>query len=612
MARTKASRPRTSRAPVIPSNSLVASAVRYSGVAPRIHNQNNQAWQAECYRHYMICGEARFAARFFGHALSRATLFTGIRGGNGFTRSTGGTAFNLLDDLFNGRDGQAQMLEAIGIHLTIAGECYLVGRTAKDPETDEELGEVWEIISVLEIKISGKQWAIHYGDGIEDIILADDDVVIRIWNPSPSKRIEADSPFRSLLPILTEIEWLTRHIFAQTSSRLAGAGILFLPQGMSFPAPPEQEGRDVSALNEADQFMISLGDAMMRPLEDPSSPAAIVPIVVTAPGDEIQHARLMHFWSELDSNSLAMRSEAIRRFATGMDLPAEQIIGMSGVGGGEGGESNGVSHWGAWAVEEATIKMHIEPMLELVSNALTVGYLRPLAPTAAEVVTYETSKLRLRPDRSKEAFELFAVGAISLKRLLLENGFDPADEPDEIELKMFFLRKIATGSATPEQVEAALEQLGITLDSKRFGDLGQSETRETRPDPSLEDHPEKPRTPLDSTPEVPSAAALMAASEGLIYRALEKAGNRVLNARTRGKDRAGDIQPCEAHLSTLINGQGPALLEGAFTYAPLVLNGIAPHQKIVPLLEAYCLGLFDDQVPHSRERLAAHLTEALR
>jgi len=43
-----------------------------------------------------------------------------------------GTTHELLKDLFNGKDGQAQMLESIGIHLTIAGECYLIGRTTRD------------------------------------------------------------------------------------------------------------------------------------------------------------------------------------------------------------------------------------------------------------------------------------------------------------------------------------------------------------------------------------------------------------------------------------------------------------------------------------------------
>jgi len=43
--------------------------------------------------------------------------------------------------------------------------------------------------------------------------------------------------------------------------------------------------------------------------------------------------------------------------------------------------------------------------------------------------------------------------------MLRENGFEPDDMPDEDEIKLYFLRKIASGSATPEQVEAALEEL---------------------------------------------------------------------------------------------------------------------------------------------------------
>jgi len=61
---------RVSREVVIPTPSLIASAVRYPGKAPRIHNAGNQAWQRDCYRHYAICGEARAAARFMGRALS--------------------------------------------------------------------------------------------------------------------------------------------------------------------------------------------------------------------------------------------------------------------------------------------------------------------------------------------------------------------------------------------------------------------------------------------------------------------------------------------------------------------------------------------------------------
>jgi len=77
----------------------------------------------DCYRHYAICGEARAAARFMGRAL--APPLRVAREGDKGTASR--NTHEPLKDLFNGKDGQAQMLESIGIHLTIA-RGYLIGR----------------------------------------------------------------------------------------------------------------------------------------------------------------------------------------------------------------------------------------------------------------------------------------------------------------------------------------------------------------------------------------------------------------------------------------------------------------------------------------------------
>ena len=108
---------------------------------------------------------------------------------------------------------------------------------------------------------------------------------------------------------------------------------------------------------------------------------------------------------------------------------------MSSNSGTGGGRSTGVSHWGAWQIEEATIKMHVEPMLDVIVNALTIGYLqvRPRRRVLASIV-YDTSALRLRPDRSKEAFELYDRGLISGEALLRENGFadDDAAHPGRV------------------------------------------------------------------------------------------------------------------------------------------------------------------------------------
>lgn len=583
---------------VIPTTSLVASAVRYSGKSARIY-QPNQDWQKECYRHYAICGEARFAARFFGQALSRATLQVATKGEDGQpVVQTTGPAAEYLDILFNGKDGQAQMLEALGTHLTIAGECYLVGR-----EVDGE--DVWEIVSIMEMRVSGDRWAINYGDGLPPVLLTDEDVVIRIWLPNPAKRIEADSPFRSLLPILTEIEWLTRHIFAQTQSRLTGAGILFLPQGMSFPPPPAgADGEPQQTANDADAFMLTLADNMIAPISDPSSPAATVPIVVTAPDDAIDKAKLMHFWSNLDEKALEMRAAAISRFADGMDLPREQVLGMSSNSGTGGGNSNGVSHWGAWQVEESTIKFHIEPMLELVCNALTMGYLRPLTDDPEPFVTYNTNKLRLRPDRSRESIELYDRGLLKKEVPVKENGFKDTDMPSDDEHREWLIRKIATGSATPEQVQAALSLLGIELPTPEPEPFPSDMGNPTPPPPSLEEHPSRPRTPAEHPENLP---ALLAASDALVWRALERAGNRI---RQKMGVKPPGVPSYEVHTLYQCNGDAKDFLTDAWSCAPQVLAGLADVETTVQTLNSYCMALMHSQEPHTRDRLATWLERA--
>ena len=559
----------TSPPVVIPSTALVASATRYPGKGVRIY-QSRQDWQAECYRHYAICGEARFAAKFFGNAVSRAILHVAeYRDGNAEHLTTG-PAYAALTELFNGKDGQKEMLNAAGQHLTIAGECYLVGR--RDEDTD-----IWEIVSCIEMKVTGDRWQIDYGDGRLPIDLTDDDVVIRIWLPAPGKRLEADSPFKALLPILSEIEWLTRHVFAQITSRLAGAGILLLPQSMTFPPPPAQDGITTETTNDADSFMLTLADAMMTPIKDPGSPSSVVPIVVTAPDEAIDKAHLLTFWSELDGHSMDLRSEAIRRFA----------LGMGSNPGTGGGSSNGVSHWGAWQIEEATIKLHIEPMLDVICNALTMGYLRPLLPDGStSFVVYDTSALRLRPDRSKEAFELFDRGLITAEALRRENGFPEDDAPDDEEFQRWLLVKVASGSTTPDQVAAALIALGVPLPG------GSGIPTEAPLPPALDEHPTRPRTPAD-------AAALVAASEALCFRALERAGNRL----RQGGSRPPGVPAYETHLFVKANGTAARLLDDAWSCAPQVLSGIADPESVVPVLNSYCTSLLSEQAPHDRDRM---------
>ena len=572
---------------------LIASAVRYPGNSVKVY-QGQQEWQKEAWRFYDITGELRFAANWMANVLSRANLTAAIRDINGNVTEPG-TAKGMaaMAALFAGSEGQASMLSALGLHLTVAGEAYVIGRAMPAAE-GKPATEKWEVVGVQEIRNTGSSWSINYGNSQKNVDLTADDVVIRIWRPHPRNRIEADSPVRALLPILTELEYLTRHVFAQVTSRLAGAGILVLPQGMSFPPaaapnPALADGKVVAA-NTADEFMQVLAEAMLTPIKEPGNASALVPIVVTVPDDLVDKANLIHFWSDLDQNAIEMRNEAIRRFALGMDMPPEVLLGLATSG-------SSANHWTSWQIEESAIKVNIEPLLQLICDALRDGYLIPATANVLDTIAYDTSAIRLRPDRSKEAFELYDRGVIDAAALRRENGFDEDDTPNDLEYRNWLLRKVASGSAAPEQVAAALGQLGIRVPG------GDTPTNEARPTPSLNGHPTRE---LPDSQDQPVRAALIAASEVLVFRALERAGNRL-------RSQTGQRPSCSAaetyrHTKPDKPVSMDWLMADAWECIPQLTNSLDVDPVLLTAhLDAYTRHLLKTSTPHSREQLAAYL-----
>lgn len=567
---------------------MVASAMRYPGNTSRVYRRPAD-WQTEAWRHFDICGELRYACMWIGNVLSRTTLHPAKRSGNDLTPVTSGAPFTAMEELFSGKEGQSQMLSAVGLHLTVAGECYLVGRKP-DPSRGEAPGaDIWEIVGTQEMKHRGTRWSIDYQDGARPLDLDDEAVIIRIWRPHPRLRILADSPIRALLPVLQELEFLSRHVMAQVTSRLAGGGLLVLPQSMSFPSPPAGSTLPDTA-TEADIVMAVLGEAMLQPINDPSHPSALVPTIFMVPDEAVDKINHMKFWSDLDQHAIELRSEAIRRLALGLDLPPEVLLGTSGM-----------NHWGAWQMEESSIKAHIEPLLELVVNALTVGYLQPLTDDPTDVVAYDTTALRLRPNRSKEAIELYDRGELNGDTLLRETGFAPDEAMGDEEFKTWMLRKVASGSTTPEQVAEALVALGIPGIT-----AGSGMPTDARPTPSIADHPQQ-GPPAE--PAYPEAASLYAMSEVMVFRALERAGNRLRSLRqVRPECAAVDTYKFIAAKP----GELDKVMEDAWTCVPRLLPDLPKEQQqvVAKALDAYTRTLLLSQQDHTPGEMIRHLITA--
>lgn len=578
---------------VAPRAALIASAAQIKGAGVTFYRKP-EPWQEQCWHYRDTLGEVRYAASWFANALSRATIYPAKYDAKGVLQpvKTG----PLLDDLtalMGGLGGTTSSLKAIGEHLFVVGEFYLLGRA---PRTDEErdiagIDVYWEVLGSDEVKKRGEKWFIDYGEGERYEVKKADDL-FRVHTPHPRSRRRADSPLRAVLGSLREIEILSQNIASQATSKLVQGGVLFISQEMTFTSPvPNGDGEQVPS--GVDPFMLALGRAMAAAIADPSSPEAHMPIVARVPGDQVDAQNHMTFWSPFDEKTIDYRSDAIRRTALGIDLPPEVLLGTADV-----------NHWGAWQIEESTIKAHIEPALEVVAAAFT-RILRTVSGDEEVVCVFDTSALRLRPNRTKEAFELWDRGEINNEALRRETGFSEADNPTDDERKDWYLRKIASGSASPEMVAEALRLLtGVEMP------VADNTMRETPPDPSLVEQP-VPGPPEMSQQEIDARrAALEATCDAVIMRALERAGNRL---RNNTSSRPEGVDPAEMHLYVQPRVAAlDSLLDGAWSTLPRLLrNQSCSHEAVQRALDAYSRSILSNQQQHDPDTMMRFVDAAL-
>lgn len=393
---------------------------RKSGGASSAKGLQTIAWEL-----YETVPEVGTYADWIANAMSGARLFAGTRQPDGTVEPLpdNSRAAQLVQAIAGGLDGQSELLSDAGVNLAVAGEAWIV--IVPDPDADDFSGDRWHVLSTDEVKPQrGKIKAMVYGEEIEIPEFdpdapqeADAPIAIRVWKSSPRKRWDATSPVIRSIVVLEELRLLNAAVAAVARSRITGRGVLLIPAGTRFPVSPGQDQAEDSLL---DTFI----EVASTAIREPESAAGTVPIVLEVPGDLIQGVKWLQFTSDFDSLALELRNEAIRRFATGADVPAEVLLGL--------GDSN---HWSAWALTAEALKMGAEPRLGLLCHALTDEWLRPLLeaendPGADEtLIWYDTSALRSSSNKGASALEAFKQGLISDEAARRELGFTEADAP---------------------------------------------------------------------------------------------------------------------------------------------------------------------------------------
>lgn len=392
-----------------------------------------ESWQAELWDFYDQVGELRFATRWLANAVSRCSLFIGTPGDNGSPVPTDEdtsdvrTARALLEALHYGQLGQAEMLRRMALHLSVPGETFLVGL-----DTDQE-GRAWYVACSDEISAKG--------GGAAELTLPDtgtgvpldpaSSTIIRIWLPHPRRGWLADSALRATLPALREIKGLSDHVFASVDSRLAGAGVLFVPSG--------------ATTTTGEPLGDAVMNAAMAAIADRDDASAVVPIIAEVAPEAIAQIKHITFWGELSATASELRKDALERFANGADLPKEFVTG-----------TGAMNHWGIAQMEDSAVKLYVEPLVGVICDALTQQYLWPAlrASGVAEperlVIWYSSAELSQRPNKGPDAQTLWNMGLLSNDAVRRESGFEPEDAPTPAEHEQWIAERIALGSrSTP-------------------------------------------------------------------------------------------------------------------------------------------------------------------
>ena len=568
--------------------SMVAAAVDIAQVPENWRTRAGEdGWQRDAWYFYDAIGELRFATQWLANSISLADMYVAeIDPDTGLV--TGPTenpvAQKILGSMFGGAAKRSQAQATMALNWQIAGEVFVLIRS-RNGQDDE-----WLVLSSTEIQERSSKFT--YRDpltGAKVDLNPSTDMLIRMWSPHPRNQSHADSPVRAALPILKEIERTSMNIAARLDSRLAGAGVWVVPKELDFATG---DGDPEGAQGVMDVLM----RAATASLSDPGQASSQVPIVMQAPGDQVANFNYQTFATELTAEVMGLRVDGIKRLAMSLDMPAEILQGMSG--------SN---HWTAWQIEETGYKIHVAPVLDRFSDALTVQYFRQAMIAAGQqdvdryVIAFDVTAIVSRPDRQKELLELHDRGLVSDEAIRSEAGVPDDDIPTDDERDRRLMEKLVLQDTSLLQdpgvrTVLGLEQLTVT----------QTPTVSQSPQIESQSEPSSSRSLPERASQSQDSDGLTAAAELMVWDALSRAGGRLLTREHRGQFASTPKHDLHTVIRT---DDADRLLEGSFQFAPQVAPQFSVNADALEnTLRGYCRHLIKYQRAHDRETMRAWLS----
>lgn len=592
----------------------------------------NKDWQTEAWRLYDIVGELHKLSGRVGDSVAQARLYVTEVDETG--EETGEVAEDRIKRLAAVPLGTGSQrddnLRLAGIDLAVGGECWIVGEgAANSPEAAEGS---WFVVTGAAFSREGDQLKVKRPQvrGGNKLALQDGvDILIRCWRPHPNDTDQADSFTRSAIVPLREIELLTKREFAELDSRLTGAGIMFLPEGVDFPRQ-EDDPEGLAG------FMAYIQRAAAASMTNQGDARSMVPIMATLPDHLIEHLDKLapiNFWSDLSEQIAPMKEKAIDRVASMAEIPAEVLTGIS--------DSN---HWTAWLISDEGIRW-IRGYLGLIADALTRGFLRRalesmgVANPERFAFVFDTSTLAAKPNRLDEALQLHERFLIRDEEVVKAGAFDPDQMPNVTERAAQILLKLV--QAQPDLILDPAVQAALGLPRVESVGLPPTADQNTDSDPPDEENEAEEGPPNGGEVEAPDEARAItarldqrinalaavrvvappspeavfnASAKLMVMRALELAGGRLTTPQER-RGRWAEVPRHELHhhVGPITPEKAFKVTEGAWNHVALVASDLGVGaDDLHQLLAGYVHELLTRGIRHHDDLLFAALNVANR
>lgn len=515
----------------------------------------------------------------------------------------------LASQLFGGPGAKAEMLRALGVSLTVAGETYLIGQGSMIRGRDK-----WYTAAPSQVrKIDDNHVSVAVGNGkYETLVIGPQNMILRVWTPHPELMFRADSPTRGILIPLRQQRELVRFLSSQLVSRLASASLLPVPSEIDFPKTDAHPGGWEGVIQQ-------LYEVITSNLQGAGTAAMIAPILMPMGSDALaamSNIDPIVFESVLSSQAIDLRKELRETIAVGLNVPMEIQLG--------GREMN---HWSIWWANEEFIIKTIAPLMGRICDALTTGYLYPALEKLGKdpsryMFWYDTAPLANSANRLVDAKDLNVLGIVSDAAVRTAGAFHESDAMSREEKDQRYLRELVLRDPTLFQLESMRKEMGIDIP-------------DFMPEPQVSElnAPGPPAPPVPdrgmSSPAIGAApdasasdseliasltarpSAILVGADAVVRRALELAGKRLLTNSTRGM--WSDVPAYELHTKVRVANDLHAgtLLASAWDHVPEIFASLDVNvDHLRAQLDKYAKGLLTTSLQHNQTLLAAFLDSA--